>query len=94
MFAPVPLPAGGTGRTGGYDPAALDAALRGWVASEPVRSLADASGDALPLHPGAQDCWPLVALSGGHPLTVAGEWSPRGFWPLTGWDAHGRAVVL
>ena len=57
-------------------------------------SLADASGDALPLHPGAQDCWPLVALSGGHPLTVAGEWSPRGFWPLTGWDAHGRAVVL
>jgi hypothetical protein len=57
-------------------------------------SLAEGSGDALPLHPGAQDCWPLVALSGGHPLTVAGEWSPRGFWPLTGWDAHGRAVVL
>jgi len=47
MFAPVPLPAGstgGTGRTGGYDPAALDASLRGWAASEPVRSLADASG--------------------------------------------------
>jgi SWIM zinc finger len=60
----------------------------------PAWSLADACGDALPLHPGAQDCWPLVALSGGHPVTVAGEWSPGGFWPLTGWDRHGRAVVL
>jgi hypothetical protein len=60
----------------------------------PAWSLASPSGDALPLHPGAQDCWPLVALSAGHPVTVAGEWSPRGFWPLTGWDAHGRAVVL
>jgi hypothetical protein len=47
MFAPVPLPAGstgGSGRTGGYDPAVLDPALRRWAASEPVRSLADASG--------------------------------------------------
>ena len=44
------------------------------------------AGDALPLHPGAGDCWPLFALSGGRPLTVAGEWTPRGLWPLTAWD--------
>jgi hypothetical protein len=37
----VPLPAGEPGR---YVPAALDAALRGWVTSEPVRVLAAASG--------------------------------------------------
>jgi hypothetical protein len=63
----------------------------------PARSgrpcLLDANGDALPLHPGAGDCWPLFALSGGGPLTVAGEWSPRGLWPLTGWDQTG-AVPL
>jgi hypothetical protein len=40
-FDPVPLPAG---ESGGYQPAALDAALRGWATSEPVRALADASG--------------------------------------------------
>lgn len=63
----------------------------------PARSgrpcLLDGCGDALPLHPGAGDCWPLFALSGGGPLTVAGEWSPRGLWPLTAWDQTG-AVPL
>ena len=52
------------------------------------------TGDALPLHPGAGDCWPLFALSGGRPLTVAGEWTPRGLWPLTAWDESGRPVPL
>lgn len=37
----MPLPAGEAGR---YAPAALDAALRGWATSEPVRALAAASG--------------------------------------------------
>jgi SWIM zinc finger len=60
----------------------------------PVPGLHDAAGDALPLHPGASDCWPLFALSGGHPLTVAGEWTPRGLWPLTAWDEGGMAVPL
>ncbi len=67
------------------------------LAATPARSarpcLLDASGDALPLHPGAGDCWPLFALSGGSPLTMAGEWSPRGFWPLTAWD-EARTVSL
>ncbi len=54
----------------------------------------DGSDGSLPLHPGAGDCWPLFALSGGHPVTLAGEWTPRGLWPLTAWDEAGRAVPL
>ena len=60
----------------------------------PVPCLADAAGDALPLHPAAGPCWPLFALSGGRPLTVAGEWTPRGLLPLTAWDEGGLAVPL
>jgi len=71
-------------------PAVLDAT----PARAPVPCLADAAGDALPLHPGAGACWPLFALSGGRPLTVAGEWTPRGLWPLTAWDRGGMAVPL
>jgi hypothetical protein len=80
---------------------AEDPWLDGWPAvldvtpaRSPAPALADAAGDALPLHPGAGDCWPLFALSGGRPLTVAGEWTPRGLWPLTAWDEGGRAVPL
>ncbi|MGH3200484.1 MAG: SWIM zinc finger family protein [Streptosporangiaceae bacterium] len=71
-------------------PAVLDAT----PARAPLPCVSDPVGDALPLHPGAGDCWPLFALSGGHPLTVAGEWTPRGLWPLTAWDQSGRAVPL
>jgi hypothetical protein len=60
----------------------------------PVPAVADAADRALPLHPGAGDCWPLFAISGGRPVTVAGEWTPRGLWPLTAWDEGGRAVLL
>jgi hypothetical protein len=64
----------------------------------PARShrpaVSDAAGDAVPLHPEAGICWTLLALSGGHPVTVAGEWTPRGLWPLTAWDEEGRAVAL
>jgi hypothetical protein len=42
---------------------------------------------------GQQPPWPLLAVSGGHPVTVAGEWSLRGLTALTVW--HGdRAVTL
>jgi hypothetical protein len=58
----------------------------------PVPGLSDAAGHTVPLHPGAGDCWPLFALSGGDPLTVAGEWTPRGLWPLTAWDQGGLVV--
>ncbi len=95
-------PPGGTaaGLLAGYA-AALgeDPWLESWPAvldATPARSgtpvLADANGDALPLHPEAGDRWPLFALSGGRPLTVAGEWTPRGLWPLTAWDETGKVV--
>ncbi len=71
-------------------PAVLDVT----PARAPVPCLYDAAGDAVPLHPGAGDCWPLLALSGGHPLIVAGEWTPRGLWPLTAWDQGGMVVPL
>jgi hypothetical protein len=68
--------------------------LQAAPARAPRPSLYDAAGDAVPLHPGAGDCWPLFALSGGDPLTVAGEWTPRGLWPLTAWDEGGMVVPL
>ena len=69
------------------------AVLEATPARAPVPGLHDAAGDAVPLHPGAGDCWTLFALSGGRPLTVAGEWTPRGLWPLTAWD-QGETVPL
>ncbi|MGW4955762.1 SWIM zinc finger family protein [Nonomuraea sp. NPDC004186] len=48
----------------------------------------------LPLHRAARDPWRLIAVSGGHPVTVAVEWTPRGLRPLTTWDDEGTAVIL
>ncbi len=54
--------------------------------------LVDSSGAAVPLL-GREPPWPLLAVSGGRPVTVAGEWSPDGLTALTVW--HGdRAVAL
>ncbi|GAA4241967.1 SWIM zinc finger family protein [Actinomadura meridiana] len=52
----------------------------------------DGAGDALPLRPG--DPWRLLALSGGGPVTLAGEWSPRGLRPLAAWHDDEGTVVL
>ena len=71
-------------------PAVLDVT----PARSPVPAVSDAAGHGLPLHPDAGDCWPLFAISGGRPVTVAGEWTPRGLWPLTAWDEGGMAVPL
>ncbi len=97
-------PAGGTvtGLLAGYAAAlAQDPWLDSWPAvlevtpaRSPVPAVSDAAGDVLPLHPEAGPGWTLLALSGGHPVTVAGEWTPRGLWPLTAWDEGGRAVPL
>lgn len=55
--------------------------------------LADPTGAALPL--AATDPWRLLAVTGGHPATVAAEWSPsHGLTPLTVWDRDGKAVHL
>jgi hypothetical protein len=55
-------------------------------------SLADDTG-SVPIVPGFWRTAELVALSGGRPLTVMGEWSSDGFMPLTLW-ASGHAVAL
>lgn len=49
----------------------------------------------VPLHPETGVPWRLIAVSGGHPVTVGLEWTPRGFRPLTVWDVEtGRGVIL
>ena len=65
------------------------AVLEATPARAPLPCVYDSAGEAVPLHPRAGDCWPLFALSGGRPLTVAGEWTPRGLWPLTAWGEGG-----
>jgi hypothetical protein len=55
--------------------------------------LVDGAGAGLPLDPAAEVPWRLLAASGGHPVTVAGEWSLAGLRPLTAW-ASGRLVRL
>ena len=70
------------------------AVLRVTPSRSPVPAVSGADGEGLPLHPGAGPCWPLFAIAGGRPVTVAGEWTPRGLWPLTAWDEGGRAVPL
>jgi hypothetical protein len=52
---------------------------------------ADSSGQAAALVTGGIDVWPLVAISGGAQVTIAGEWSTDGLRPLTAW--HGDAAV-
>ncbi|WP_245668841.1 SWIM zinc finger family protein, partial [Nocardia xishanensis] len=42
----------------------------------------DAQGAALPLAP-AEQPWTLLAISGGHPVTVLGEWTADGLVPIS-----------
>jgi hypothetical protein len=67
------------------------------VAGTPVPSgggqrwqLADSTGLAFPLAD-RDSLWTLLAVSGGHPVTVAGEWHPDGLVALTTW--HGEQAV-
>ncbi len=62
------------------------------VAGDHGWALADGSGAALPLAERV-DPWPLLAVSAGAPVTVAGEWSAAGLRTLTCWDGD-RAVRL
>jgi SWIM zinc finger len=54
--------------------------------------LLDPGGVALPLAD-RDSLWTLLAVSGGHPVTVAGEWHPDGLLPLAVWHRD-RAVAL
>ena len=53
------------------------------------RLLCDAQGRRIALHPSfrPQHAFHLLALSGGHPLTIFGEWDGRTLRPLSVWDA-------
>jgi hypothetical protein len=55
--------------------------------------LYDAGGRAVALHPDFRHPWHLLALSGGHPLTVCGEWDGRTLLPLSVWHA-GRLLNI
>ncbi len=50
-------------------------------------------GSALPISAGFTGQWQLLALSGGHPLALAGEWNGASFLPLAAWP-EGRYVSL
>ncbi|MGW2308629.1 SWIM zinc finger family protein [Actinomadura luteofluorescens] len=81
---------------------ALDPWLDRWPATlEDVRlarteggdlHVVDGAGDSLPLRMG--DPWRLLALSGGGPVTLAGEWRPRGLRPLAAWHDDEGTVIL
>ena len=57
----------------------------------PVRGHADhwwlrnQAAHRLPVNPGFSEGWRLLALGGGTPLTVFGEWNGQQFWPLSAW---------
>ena len=60
------------------------------LALEETWWLLDGSRDALPLAP--RDAWPLLAISGGHPIDVMGEWDGRAMRPLFAWSPRDRAA--
>lgn len=47
--------------------------------------LRDGDGRPIALHPGFRHAWQLLSLSGGHPLTLVGEWDGSAFLPLSAW---------
>ncbi len=52
----------------------------------------DGAGDALPLR--LTDPWRLLAVSGGGPVTLSGEWGAGGLRPLTVWQPDEGPVIL
>ncbi|GLW64250.1 hypothetical protein Arub01_24940 [Actinomadura rubrobrunea] len=68
------------------------AAVRLARSGDGVLHVMDEAGDALPLRP--TDPWRLLAVSGGHPFTFAGEWTPRGLRPLAAWHEDEGMVIL
>lgn len=49
--------------------------------------IVDAGGDGVPLSSRATGIWPLLAVSGGGPVTMFGEWDGERFLPLSAWTA-------
>ena len=104
MGGPTPVPDGITGLLSAWaEGIAADPWLAQWPAllsGTPVAPvvgsgpwhLVDAGGTALPLRY-SESLWTLLAVSGGDPVTVAGEWTPDGLTALTVWHG-GQAVGL
>ena len=63
------------------------AILSGVPVLRPEPALRDASGDTLPI--GLS--WELLAVSGGHPVAVAVEYTPAGLHAMTAWPPDGGA---
>jgi hypothetical protein len=63
------------------------AIISGVPVPRPEPALRDASGDALPV----ELSWELLAVSGGHPVTVAVEYTPAGLHAMTAWPRDGGA---
>ena len=90
LLAGTPAPPGsadGAPRAGG---ARLPGGPRGREARGRRWYFIDGTGAALPLAD-RESLWTLLAVSGGHPVTVAGEWHPDGLVALTTW--HGDQAV-
>ncbi|MCP5419156.1 MAG: SWIM zinc finger family protein [Gammaproteobacteria bacterium] len=72
-------------------PVTLRSLAPGWRDEQLL--LSDPQGQALPLHPGFPNLWHLLALSGGEPCHVFGEWDGRHLWPLSVW-AQGQTAYF
>lgn len=53
----------------------------------------DRAGHVLPLAPSFAQGWRLLALSGGHPVILFGEWDGRALLPLTVWGEEGLRIL-
>ena len=45
----------------------------------------DRDANLLPISSRFERGWTLLALSGGHPVTIFGEWNGNDFYPLSIW---------
>jgi hypothetical protein len=53
----------------------------------------DSNARLLSLKSDATSGWKLLALSGGYPITIFGEWNGRSLLPISAW-ADGRHIEL
>lgn len=58
-----------------------------------VWHLQDSKGELLPIAPQFSQGWALLAMGGGRPLSVFGEWNGRCFLPLSVWSEN-KFMVL
>ena len=63
------------------------------VNQEKMQGVRDENGFFLPFHKSFNQIWKLVSLSGGHPISLFGEWDGYTLLPLCVW-ADGRPLSL